>query len=493
MKTKPMAHQVEGLRRLAAAPDFYALGAEQGTGKTWMLLADAESQYQAKRIEAMLVVAPKGVHTNWVLREVPTHLEVPHAAAYYLSSANKAHSRTIEQVFEPDNDDKLRILAINIDALNTAKGYGLARRFLITFRTFLVVDESQRIKNPSAGRTQKLMTLGDYAISKRIASGTIIGNGPLDAFSQFQFLRSGLLGTTSYRAFVATYAELLPQSHELVQHAARNSRAGTPQIIKRTPDGQPMFKNLERLHQMMAPHMYRVLKRDCLDLPPKVYQNHYFELTPAQRRLYEKTKSEMMYLRDDGDIDMFTALTVITKLRQITSGFIMVDGVANTIQEDGPRLQALREIVEDIDGQFIIWAAYREEIARIAAELDVLGVVQYHGGISAKEREQAIDAFQSGDARVFIGHPQSGGTGLTLTAAQTAIYYSCDFSLEQRSQSEDRCHRIGTKGTVTYIDLVAVGTIDERIAAALQAKSGTAKLILGDTPFSPKQLDFGIK
>ena len=190
---------------------------------------------------------------------------------------------------------------------------------------------------------------------------------------------------------------------------------------------------------------------------------------------------------------MFTALTVITKLRQITSGFIMVDGVANTIQEDGPRLQALREIVEDIDGQFIIWAAYREEIARIAAELDVLGVVQYHGGISAKDREQAIDAFQSGAARVFIGHPQSGGTGVTLTAAQTAIYYSCDFSLEQRSQSEDRCHRIGTKGTVTYIDLVAVGTIDERIAAALQAKSGTAKLILGDTPFSPKQLDFGIK
>jgi SNF2 family DNA or RNA helicase len=91
-----------------------------------------------------------------------------------------------------------------------------------------------------------------------------------------------------------------------------------------------------------------------------------------------------------------------------------------------------------------------------------------------------VDDFQNGDADVFVGQPQSGGIGLTLTTAETVVYYSNDYNSETRKQSEDRCHRIGTRNPVTYIDITASDTIDEAIVRALQRKADLAALILGD-------------
>jgi SNF2 family DNA or RNA helicase len=478
MKTQPMTHQAEGLRRLAAAPEYYALGCEQGTGKTWMLLADAE---QRDDIDALLVVAPKGVHVNWVLREIPKHLSVPVRAEFWLSGASKKHQARLDKLLEPPEDPALTVLAMNVDAVNTKSGYAFARRFLQRYRAMMVVDESQRIKNLDAMRTKRVLSLGELAVSRRIASGTLVPNSPLDLFGQYEFLRSGLLGTRSYRAFVAEYAELLPPSHRLVQEImGRSRRGGVPQLVNRDRLGRPIYRNLERLAGLIAPHTYRVLKEDCLELPAKIYQTQYFELAPRQRHLYNRIQSEQRWERADGQLDTFTALTVLNKLRQVTSGFLILDGEAAQLTDHKPRLDALKEIVEDLDGQFIVWASFREELAHVERALRALGVstVAYHGGVSARAREAAVDAFQNGSARAFVGHPAAGGVGLTLTAATTAIYYSCDFSYEQRAQSEDRCHRIGTRVPVTYIDLVARDTIDERIAAALQNKEAVAETIL---------------
>jgi len=125
---------------------------------------------------------------------------------------------------------------------------------------------------------------------------------------------------------------------------------------------------------------------------------------------------------------------------------------------------------------------YREEIRQIVEALKAAGInaVEYHGGVKEKEREAAIDDFQNGVATAFVGNAQAGGIGLTLTAAQTAIYYSNDFSLELRLQSEDRCHRKGTKGTVRYIDLVAVDSIDEHVATSLQRKGEVADFVMNN-------------
>jgi SNF2 family DNA or RNA helicase len=475
MKTRPMSHQTEGAARLDAAKEYYALGAEQGTGKTWMLLADAERQFLDDRIDALLVIAPKGVHINWVKREIPAHLEVPALAEFWLSGANQKHTRKLARLLQPSDD--LVILAMNIDAVNTAPGYEFAKQFLLNHRCMMVVDESQRIKNMAAKRTKRVIELGRLARSRRISSGTLVSNSPLDLFSQFEFLAEGLLGTRSLRAFTAEYAELLPPGHPLLQAITRG-RPGNPQVVKRDKAGNPVYRNLDKLQGLIAPHTFRVLKSECLDLPDKIYQTQYFDLTPPQSRLYQELKKDKRYIREDGEIDVFSALTVINKLRQVTSGFIIVAGEAQGLKEARPRLDALKETIEDCPGQVIVWASFREELKQIATELKDYGVVEYHGGIGTQERERAVDDFQAGRARVFVGNPAAAGTGLTLTAASAAIYYSSSFSLEERLQSEDRCHRIGTRHPVVYIDIVARDTIDEKIAAALQAKKLIASEIL---------------
>jgi SNF2 family DNA or RNA helicase len=178
------------------------------------------------------------------------------------------------------------------------------------------------------------------------------------------------------------------------------------------------------------------------------------------------------------------ALAALVKLQQITSGFTIPPGGGDPVyvSEKNPRLAALLDLAEDLNGQFIVWARFREELFTVAAALRKAGlrVVEYHGGVNTADREIAVDSFQAGEADVFVGQPQSGGIGLTLTRAESVIYYSNDFNLETRLQSEDRAHRIGTRHNVVYIDLIAADTIDESIARALQRKSDVAANVLGD-------------
>lgn len=479
MKTEPMKHQVEGVKRLRENPEFYAMGCEQGTGKTWMLLADAEAQFLQGRINGLLVVAPKGVHINWVTREIPTHLECPVRAGYWLAGAGKRHMNKLTALLKR-NDGVLTVLAMNVDAFNTPKGRAFAERFLRLYACMFVVDESQRIKSPQAKRTKAITHLGMLAESRRISSGTLVPNSPADLFSQYSFLRTGLLGTTSYRSFVAEYCELLPPEHKLIREiiAKNKGRGGVPQIVARDRNGNPKYKNLDKLSKLIAPYTYRVLKKDCLDLPDKIYKTHPFQLQPSQRKLYDKIKEEMRFERGDGEIDLFTALTIINKLQQITSGFILVDGEAAELVGAKPRLDALRTLLEDAEGSVIIWARFVEEIRQIEKLASEIGpTATYYGATKDKDRELAVDGFQSGEFRFLVAN-KAASTGLTLTAADENIYYSTSFDWEERSQSEDRSHRKGTTKRVVYTDLVAMDTIDERIATVLQNKEEVSAQIL---------------
>lgn len=521
MKTAPMDHQTVGVARLQENFRAFLLACEQGTGKTWMFLNDAELNFKKKRIEAALVIAPKGVHTNWVRREIPTHLEVPVRAAAFSSGASRKAKNEIERLFKPANG-VLIVLAMNIDAINHKEGYSLAVRFMRQYETAMVIDESGRIKNPEAKRTEKAIALGYLAVSKRCMSGTPIVNSPADIFAQFEFLapKKRLLGTTSYRAFVAEYTELLPTNHHLMNHTKKNAfyykklldklnrevakddplyadkleklDRFLPQIPVKDDIGRPQYKNLDKLNKLLEPYMYRVLKKDCMDLPEKIYKTSYYDLEGQQLKNYELMRDKLRYERENGEIDTFTALTKMGKLQQVVSGFIMLEGEVTTLMDakDNPRMQLLRDTIEDIDGSFIIWARFKEELKQIAVLLKEMEItfVEYHGDVKGsvvqedgtrKElREIAIDDFQSGKARCFSGNAQAGGIGLTLTKAETVIYYSQSFSLEERLQSEDRCHRKGTVTNPVYIDIAATDTIDERISAALQSKEITAKLIL---------------
>ena len=489
MKTKGMKHQLEALRRMNGREEF-GLFMEQGTGKTWTLLADIERLYAAGKIDAALVIAPKGVHTNWVRREIPEHMEGEVIARAWRSGAGKREMSRIEEVLRPRGDGEvvpLRVLAINIDAISTKAGFEFAAKFLRCTRSAIVVDESSRIKSPDALRTKQINRLRIHAIIARIATGTPITNSPVDVFSQMEFLKSGLLGTTSYRAFTAEYAELLSPNHPLIQTMARrNPRAARAQVVATNPDGSKRWRNLDKLQRLLEPHTFRVLKSECLDLPEKIYQQVYFDLDPAQEKAYQLMEKECRLELDSGELTAVAKLAAIVKLQQITSGFIMRPqadgGGVQYIGESNPRIKALMEMMEEAPQKTIIWARFKEEIRAISAALRHAGrrVVEYHGEVTTADREVAIDSFQNGDTEVFIGQPQSGGIGITLTRAEWVVYYSNDFNLETRLQSEDRAHRIGTKSNVVYTDLVATGTIDEAITRSLQRKEKLASTILGD-------------
>lgn len=485
MKTQGMRHQMQALQKMVGRPT-YALFMEQGTGKTWTLLADIERLYAKGTIDSALVVAPNGVHLNWVNREIPTHMDGNIVARAWRSGAGARHMRSLEDLFRPRPEGQsvpLRILAVNIDALVTKKGYEFCERFMLSGKPIIILDESSRIKNPDAARTKALMRLRQYCRGARIASGTPVTNSPVDVFAQMEFLESGLLGTTSYRAFVSEYADVLPNNHPLMQNMVRrNPRAAYAQIIARNPDGSPRWRNLDKLQKLLEPHSFRVLKKDCLDLPDKIYKTITFEMNAEQQRAYDKMQDELRIdLGDNVELPV-SELAALIKLQQITSGFVNTPMGIRYVTDDNPRLKAFMDAVEDVDGKFIVWARFREELDAIRDALTEAGIscVQYHGGVSRDDREAAVDSFQHGDVRVFVGQPQSGGIGLTLTAAETVFYFSNDFNLETRLQSEDRAHRIGTRRNVVYIDIAAENTVDEQIARNLQRKKRTAAVVLGD-------------
>lgn len=484
MKTTAMAHQLKGLE-LSDGKRNFAFLMEQGTGKTWLTLADAERCWKAGKIDALGVIAPNGVHTNWVLREIPTHMDIP-IRSYAWNGKPKTKKEVAEyKKFWSDPEDRsfLRVFTINIEAINTQSGYDEMETFIGSMRVMLIIDESTRIKNPDAKRTEKVIELGRSAIARRILSGTPLTKGPTDLFSQFDFLKPGLLGTMSYRAFVAEYAVLLkadsPQMQAIMRKLAGKVR-GIPQVVAEEVDAFgnkiKLWKNLDKLAEMIKPHSYRVRKEDCLDLPPKVYQTITFELDAKQRDVYDRLKEDYHY-DNEGDDMKFEAIATRTKMKQVTSGFINVYGEATLIDpKSNPRMSAFKDAIQDIDGQFIVWAMFEEEINQIMAALEEADITfcTYYGATSKDDRERAIDNFQAGHIRAFIGHAQAAGIGITLTAARTAIYYSCSFDNELRLQSEDRCHRIGTVSKVLYIDLVAEDTIDEDVVRSLAQKNAIA-------------------
>ncbi len=479
MKLKPRSHQEFAAAKMTGR-DEYALFCEQGTGKTYMILANAERLFEQGQITALLVVSPKGVHTNWANREIPKLLSVDYICAVYKPKV-RYFVRAYDEMMQ---SSRLRILCINIDAAVTNNGAKVCIDFLKNNRAMMVVDESQRIKNPSAGRTKAITSLGALAAIRRITTGTAATNSPADVFSQFQFLKRGLLGTNSYRAFVSEYTELLPATHPLVQHIREeNPRLRVdPQIAVKDELGNPIYRNLDQLHALMSPHSYRVKKSECLDLPEKIYRVMEFEMSPRHRDVYDSLKEDLRIELEEGELTTIKKLALGTKLQQITSGFMIVHNEPTPIYDSNPRMELFKEIVQDLEGQFIVWAKFTHEIQQILAELDAMKIrcAGYWGDVNDKDRETAVDGFQSGEIRALVGVAKAGGVGLTLTNAEDVIYYSNDFSLEDRMQSEDRCHRDGTTHHVTYTDIVAPNTIDERIAGALATKTNMAAAIMGE-------------
>jgi len=485
-KTQPRKHQLDCLTRFGRSEAF-ALLAEQGTGKTWIVINNVADLWSSGDLNGVLVFAPNGVHYNWVLREIPKHMPnwVRFRSCAWSAAQTKSDRKQLKDLFDGDPSE-LRIFVMNVEALQNKTGVEMATRFANSCSSLMIVlDESDAFKNPKAERTKQLMKLRRHARWRRIMTGTPVSNGPFNAFSQFMFLDEEILGTTSYYAFKSEYAEMLQPGHGLLKHIMKSNQTNrVPQVVARGADGRPRYRNLDKLTALIAPHSFRVLKSDCLDLPKKIYKYVWFDMTTEQRRIYDKAATEFR-LALNGEETSFNKLVAQMKLMQITSGYFLHPDSNEPVRIPGEnrKLQLLIEralaVVEQGE-KLIVWARFRVQIEDIVNALREKGVrvVEYHGGIKKQERNDAIDAFENGDAQVFVSQQQAGGKGLTLVAASNVYYFSNTYALNDREQSEDRAHRIGQEKEVVYTDFCARDSIDYECIEALRSKEVVAETIL---------------
>ena len=471
-KTQPYEHQLEALNA-CVDKDEYALFMEMGCGKSKVVIDNFAHLYGQSKIYNVLIVAPKGVYDNWVSKEIPAHLpdHVPHDMVKWQSNHTEKFKKDLVKLFEYDFN--LKILVMNIEAFSTKKGVEFASKFIQRNKTMFIIDESTTIKNPDAKRTMSCVRLGKYAHYRRILTGSPVTKSPLDLYSQCMFLNPALLGFSSFYSFRARYADLV-------------EKRGHGRTFKFVTG----YKNMDELNELLNKFSHRVLKRDCLDLPEKIYLKRTIEMTPEQQKAYkELQRFAVTLLKNQKTVTINHVITQIIRLHQISCGFTVTDdGITTEIPSK--RLLELSSILEETDGKVIIWANYRYDIQRIEKLLketygdDSVGV--YYGGVEQSERERVIDEFQNPDSplRFFVGNTQTGGYGITLTAASTVIYYSNNYDLEKRLQSEDRAHRIGQTNKVTYIDIVCEKTVDEKIVKALRKKQSIANLVLGEETFT---------
>jgi len=466
-KTKPYEHQLIALEKSWDKKE-YGYFMEMGTGKSKVLVDNMAMLYDKGRINGAIIVAPKGVYNNWFSQEIPTHLpsHIQPKMVMWTALTSKTKDKEYQSLFETGHD--LHVLIMNVEALSTKKGLEFATKFISCHETMLAIDESTTIKNPTAKRTKSILQLGKQAKYRRILTGSPVTKSPLDLYTQCGFLDSFLLGFDSFYAFRNRYANMID----------KNFGGRRVQLIG-------SYKRLDELAEKLKIFSYRVLKEDCLDLPEKVYIRREVDLTEEQLKAYSTMKSAALALLNGKMATAPHVLTQMMRLHQITCGHLRNDdGTITDIKNN--RIKELVNLLEEVEGKVIIWANYVHDIKHIVKTIsDEFGedsIVQYYGAVSSEDRQKAIEKFQNPDskARFFIGNPQTGGYGITLTAANTVVYYSNGYDLEKRLQSEDRAHRIGQTKSVTYVDFIAPKTVDEKIVKALRSKMNIANEIMDE-------------
>jgi hypothetical protein len=474
---KPYEHQKKALV-LGRDEDEFGYFMDQGTGKTKVLIDDAAHNFRQGKIDALLVIAPNSVKTNWVswegadeMRHMPP--DVKYIKGVWMSDANAAEIRRwkdFEIAISKREPNQLIVLSVNVDAIAIPRVFTFLEKFVVAFRTMICVDESTRIKTPSAQRTRAAKKLGARTVKRRILTGTSIIKSPLDAYSQFEFLNPDILRFGSFYAFRNRYATMGGFENRVVLH----------------------YKNLDELSARIASASFRVTKDECLDLPPKVYQKRHVTMTKRQGELYNTMRQEMIAENKGNRVEAPIVLTQMLRLQQITSGYLpLLNSVGEVIgaqeimeAKHNPKFKEVMDIIDESGEQkVIVWCRFTHEIDAILTLLAKEGIkaVRFDGSVNDRDRKANREAFQNDPTvKVFVGNAAAGGIGLNLYAATVAIYLSNSFDTEQRVQSEDRCHRIGTTRSVTYYDIIVPATVDVKIIATLRNNKRIASEIMRD-------------
>ncbi len=474
-KTTPLSHQ----RRIfdeTKDKAAFALLWEQGTGKTKPTIDTAAHLYLKGEIDCLIVIAPGGVERNWKSDELPTHMpdEVMAQTRVEVWQTSKSSTKWHQQLWDQFVRHKgLAVVLVSYDAAVTDKFKKVLWQFLRQRRCMYVLDEAHQIKTPSAARTKTIIKSSRYAPYRRILTGTPLVK-PFDVYSQLKFLDENFWverGYFNFTVFKYRFGRFFTAAECKELHGYD---PGFDKLIE--------YQNLDELQEIVKSVSDRVLKTDVLDLPAKLYSKRYFEMTKEQAQLYQQLKDEYEAELEDGTVvDASLAIVRLLRLQQITCGYVSVekDEPVRLIGKKNPRLDLAEEVLKNLHHPAIVWARFTKDVDQL---MDMLGkgAVRYDGRVSEDEAERAKLAFNAGDAEWFVGNPQKGAAGLTLTRAKTTVYYSNSFKLIDRLQSEDRNHRIGQDAAVNYIDLQASGTVDEHITRALRNHFDIASQVTGD-------------
>lgn len=479
-KTEPRNYQRKHLEAMQDLP-AYAVLFEPGLGKSKVAIDDACIARGMGAIRDAAVVCPNSIKSNWV-DEIEKHS--PEEVDVFVYDPSKKKQA---QAFIDKPGVRMRWFIIAVESLSSGEGRRFLEAFLRSTACSLIVDESSRIKTYNADRTKALLALAPLASRRRILSGTPFSKGLQDGWAQFSFLSPRILNGQNYFAFRNTFCVLGGfEGKQIV--ASKNEDLFT--------DLTAYYTGIER-------------KADHLDLP-KVYQKRLVCPSDAQAKALRELEKFGMTDVDGGVMSFTNVLVKHLRMQQAAGGFAAVEDELSRALEGldfmdpvllerriekcrsvplpggNPKIQELLNVIEETPGKLLIWCRFRPEIQAIVEALGKAhgpdSVVQFHGDCSDDERTTARRRFMNDDTcRFFVGQSRTGGIGLTLTAAQTAVYFSNDWSLETRIQSEDRNNRIGTVGTTLYIDLILdyPKSIDKRILTALQeGRSYTEDLML---------------
>ena len=466
-KTQPYEHQLKALK-MSWDKEVFAYFMEMGTGKSKVLIDNASMLYDKGLINGLLLIAPKGVYKTWYENEIPMHMADhinKNVVLWKTSDISTEYKKKLHTLFNSGTD--FHILLMNVEALSYNKGLEFAYKFLSCHKAMIAVDESTTIKTHNAKRTKNILKLSPLSKYRRILTGSPVTKSPIDLYSQCEFLDPWLLGHNSYYTFRARYAVMKSIN-----------------IGSRSVNVVVGYQNLGELSEKIKPFSYRCLKDDCLDLPKKTFMKRIVTMTPDQQKVYRQMKSNAIAHLNGKVVSTNTVIVQLMRLHQITCGHFTADD--GSVQElPSNRVDELMDLIYEVEGKVVIWSHYQKDVQRIiknlVKEYGEESTVDYYGLTPDSERQDHIKRFQEDPkCRFFVGTTQTGGYGITLTAASTMIYFSNGYDLEKRQQSEARIDRIGQTKPMTYIDLISEDTVDDRIVKALRKKVNIATEIMGE-------------
>lgn len=479
LKTKPWDHQAEVLPILQQN-DAYALLMEMGTGKSKTYIDDVILSYYSKKIDCAILIAPKNICKQWVEEQIAKHMpEAIDCMALKWDKQSKKFENKCKILLKHRG---LIFLVIHPEALLTERGAAFVRELLDSRKVSMGIDESTVVKNGKASRTKLINSLGQYAVQRRIMTGTPIANCPLDVYSQFEFLQPGYFGS-SFVSFRARYAEV-----NVRKTGRQYWDSAKRQMVDVTFDEIVNYRNLDELQQRIAALSFRKLKSECLkDLPPKIFYRRESELSSEQEKYYQEMVKDSVAFLESGEV--VTATIVLTKylrMRQALAN-IYPSGEEDEMRQIAKRdnkAHDLMDAMNESSGKTIIWASFIPCIDNltdlIAENYGSKRVVKIHGQMKPKDKDESLQRFKFEDADFLVMNPRSGGRGLDLVMANNEFYYDNDWSLEVRLQSEDRIHRGEQRKSCNYTDMVYPDTIDISMLDNLQERTEIANVVTGD-------------